>query len=200
MRVQSLPSGRVDVLIAEDDAHMRFALRRLLEQKGYRCAEAANGRQAVDLALALPPQCVLLDLAIPELDGFSVARQLRSDPRTAGAHIHCVTGLVDAKTRERAHQAGCEQFLTKPLDPSQLLAVVGQQVRRTEMAVVSELTAREAEDLLDWLENQGCTDLEVTLDDKTFTVRCVCPPGIRLTREDDGELHLFRIERGGLAF
>jgi CheY-like chemotaxis protein len=200
MRVQSLPSGRVDVLIAEDDAPMRFALRRLLEQKGYRCVEAENGRQAVDLARALPPQCVLLDLAIPELDGFSVARQLRSDPRTAGAHIHCVTGLVDAQTRERAHQAGCEQFLTKPLDPSRLLAVVGQQVRHTEAVAVSELTARQAEELMDWLENQGCTNLEVSLDDETFTVRCDCPPGLRLAQEADGEVHLFRIERGGLAF
>jgi CheY-like chemotaxis protein len=200
MRVQTLPSGRVDVLIAEDDANVRFALRRLLEQKGYRCAEAENGREAVDLARALPPQCVLLDLAIPELDGFSVARQLRSDPRTAGAHIHCVTGLVDAQTRERAHQAGCEQFLTKPLDPSHLLEVVGRQVRRTEAVVVSELTAREAEDLLDWLQNHGGTDLEVSLDDEGFTVRCLCPSGLRLTRENDGAVRFLRIEPGGPTF
>ena len=111
-----------------------------------------------------------------------------------------MTGLVDAKTRERAHQAGCEQFLTKPLDPSQLLAVVGRQVRRTESVAVSELSAREAEDLLDWLENHGCTNLEVTLDEKTFTVRCDCPPGLRLAQQADGGVHLFQIERGGLAF
>jgi CheY-like chemotaxis protein len=200
MRVQALPSERVDILIAEDDAHVRVALRRLLEQIGYRCAEAANGRQAVSLAQAQPPQCVLLDLAMPELDGFSVARQLRADPRTAAAHIHCLTGLLDAQTRQQAHQAGCEAILTKPIDPPQLLEVVRRQVRPTEAAVVSDLTAAQAEKLMDWLENHGCTELELSSDADDYTIHCVCPPGLRLGQEANGSLRFLAAEPGDHAF
>jgi CheY-like chemotaxis protein len=67
MRTGEAPAG-VDVLIAEDDPLMRASLRLLLEGQGYTCAEASNGREAVDLARRHPPRCVLLDLAMPELD------------------------------------------------------------------------------------------------------------------------------------
>src|SRR5262245_22552441 len=89
----------VDVLIADDDPLVRQTLRSLLERRGYRCAEAENGRQAVDLSRLQPPRCVLFDLAMPEMDGLTAARQLRADPRTAGIHLHCVTGLADPTAR-----------------------------------------------------------------------------------------------------
>ena len=113
----------VDVLIADDDPLVRQTLRSLLERKGYRCAEAENGRQAVDLSRLHPPRCVLLDLAMPEMDGFTAARHLRADPRTAGIHLHCVTGLPDADARARAEEAGFETFLTKPVNVARLLEV-----------------------------------------------------------------------------
>src|ERR1041384_8115547 len=75
----------IDVLIAEDDRLLRQTIRCLLEAQGYTCAEAGDGRAAVALARQRPPRCVLLDLGLPELDGFSVARHLRSDPRTRAA-------------------------------------------------------------------------------------------------------------------
>ena len=200
MRVQSLPSGRIDVLIAEDDAPVRSPCAGCWSKK----AIAVSKRRTAGKRSIWRWRCRRNAFcSISPYRSWTVSAslvELRSDPRTASAHIHCLTGLVDDTIRERAYQAGCEQFLTKPLDPSQLLAVVAEQVRRTEVASVSELTARQAEDLLDWLEDQGCTNLEVTLDEDSFTVRCDCPPGLRLAQEDDGEVHLFRIERGGLVF
>ena len=114
----------VDVLIAEDDALTRQSLRLLLERQGYTCAEAADGMEAVGLAQRRLPRCVLLDLALPRMDGFAVVRPPRPAPRTSGVPIHCLTGHADQAYREQAREAGCETFLTKPVDTEALLRVV----------------------------------------------------------------------------
>jgi CheY-like chemotaxis protein len=124
MTAQAERASAVDILIAEDDAPTRRSLRALLEQQGYTCAEAGDGRRALELALSAPPRCVLLDLVLPGLDGFAVARRLRADPRTSGVHIYCLSGLSDPAAREQARQAGCEAFLSKPVEPTQLLETV----------------------------------------------------------------------------
>jgi CheY-like chemotaxis protein len=180
-----------DVLIAADDAEARAALRLLLEGHGFRCAEALDGQQALSLARSAPPRCLLLDLRLPGLDGFAVARQLRADPRTRGIHIHCLTGLVAAQAREEACRAGCEQFLTKPVDPGKVLEAVWGPGAASQPGWVSGLTLAEARDLLDWLENHGCTGLEIAIEEGTgFGVRCACPPGFRLARDDSGKVRL----------
>jgi CheY-like chemotaxis protein len=196
MRIQTIPSDAVDVLIVEDDIQTRQTLRRLLERRGYRCAEARDGRQALTLARAEPPRCVLLDLAMRDVDGFSVARCLRADLRTFGTHIHCMTGYQSARVREKAQRAGFEAFLTKPVDGHSLLEIVSADKKRPDeakAAVVSGLTKRQAEDVLDWLENHGCTGLAVTTEPGGFVVRCVCPAGFRLDQDEDGGLRLLQI-------
>jgi CheY-like chemotaxis protein len=177
----------IDILIAEDDALQREYLRQLLEQEGYRCAVAADGRQAVALAQQRPPQYVLLDLRMPGLDGFSVARQLRADPRTRGAAIHCLTGQTDEATRAAAQRAGCERLLTKPINATTLLEVVRRQMSRaTEW--VRGLTKAESEELLDWLEAQGVAG-ELALAGQGFAVRC---PGLFARRDASGRAVLCR--------
>src|SRR5262249_59896654 len=95
-------AARPDILIAEVDSLSRQNLRRLLEREGYHCAEAATGGEAVALAQQHSPRCVLLDLQLPELDGMSVARRLRADPRTQGALLHFLTTQRDEATRPGA--------------------------------------------------------------------------------------------------
>jgi CheY-like chemotaxis protein len=182
----------VDILIAEDDAQFRGYLRQLLEREGYSIAEAADGIQAVDLARQHQPQCVLLDLGMPGMDGIRVARELRLDPRTRAAHIHCLTGHVDSEMREQALEAGCEMYLTKPVNASELLEVVHQQVKHNAAEWVTGLGIAEARDLLDWLENHGCTQLELAWrgDQEGFAVRCACPQGQRLARNAQGHVCL----------
>src|SRR5215469_10663710 len=140
-------SQGVDVLIADDDLLVRKSLRYLLEQQGYRCAEAGDGREAVELARHYAPECVLLDLSMPGLDGLSVARRLRGDPRTRGTRIHCLTGLVGPEVREQALQAGFQTFLVKPVDAASLLQAVGDPAAPPENSV-GGLTADEARNLL----------------------------------------------------
>ena len=194
MPVRPEPAPRVDILIADDDAEARYALRLLLEPRGYTCAEAEDGPRAVGLALASPPRCLLLDLGMPGLDGLAVARRLRLEPQTRGIHIHCLTGLGDLGTRVRARLAGCEEFLTKPVDPARLLEVVGRHVGPHAEPPAAKwltgwlpgLTVAEARDVLDWLENHGCTGLAVSDRDGRISVRWVCPPGLRLGVEAGG--------------
>jgi CheY-like chemotaxis protein len=170
---------------------MRSSLRSLLEREGFRCAEADNGREAIFVARRHSPQCVFIDLGIPELDGFTVTRHLRADPRTRDAHIHCLTGREDDSSREQAQEAGCEMYLTKPVDVNRLLEVVHRQVKRTEPGWVSGLNLTQAQELLDWLENHGCTGLEMQYEGETgFAVRCTCPPGLKLDRDEWGAVHL----------
>jgi CheY-like chemotaxis protein len=104
------------VLIVEDDPVLREALRWLLEGKGYTCAEAEDGLEAVALARQSPPRLVLLDLMMPALDGIGAARQLRADPRLRGVPILCLTALSDDRAHAEARQAGCDLVLTKPVD------------------------------------------------------------------------------------
>jgi CheY-like chemotaxis protein len=189
MEPKGTTASVVDVLIAEDDGPTRRALCRLLESAGYTTAEAADGREAVELARRRRPRCVFLDLIMPGLDGLAVARTLRQDPRTRGAHIHCLTGQTDPACREQALRAGCETYLTKPVDVEELLEVIHREVPRTPEWMTG-LGRDEAEDLLDWLEQQGCTQLEVDLRDDGWAVGCACPPGLHLGRNARGEVTL----------
>jgi two-component system cell cycle response regulator DivK len=124
MSLMENPRAPLDVLIAEDDGDLRVAVRQLLECQGFSCAEAEDGRAAVEVARQCPPRLVLLDLMMPILDGFAAAQQLRSDPRTRGVRIHCLTALDFPAARRAAEEAGCDGFLAKPFTPDELLGAV----------------------------------------------------------------------------
>jgi CheY-like chemotaxis protein len=114
----------IDVLIVEDDAITRLTVRRLLESADYSCAEADDGREALEIVRQCPPRLILLDVMMPGMDGFSVGRQLRSDPRTRGVCIHFLTARDDPAARQAARRVGRAELLTKPLDFDGLLDAV----------------------------------------------------------------------------
>jgi CheY-like chemotaxis protein len=182
------------VLIADDDPPVRSALRRLLEGCGFVCAEAADGPETLEAARTWLPRHLLLDLAMPGLDGIGVAVRLRADPQTSSIHIHCLTGSADPADRERALGAGCATYFPKPVDVAKLLGVLGREAKDEEVGWVSGLTMSEARDLLDWLENHGCTRLEAQRHGERWAVGCVCPPGFRLGRDEKGAVCLLREE------
>jgi CheY-like chemotaxis protein len=171
-----LPSSvaALDVLIADDDPLLRATVRAFLEPHGYTCAEAGDGFAAVAVARDRRPRCVLLDLAMPGLDGFAVARRLRADPQTCRTHIYCLTGRTDPGSRRRAETAGCELFLPKPVEPAAVLrAVGGGRVDPSGAVWVTGLARAQAEDLLDWLAANGYPPAELSCPDGVgFAVRC----------------------------
>jgi two-component system, cell cycle response regulator DivK len=110
------------ILVAEDHLDSRDALRALLEAFGYRVLEAVNGRQAVDIALAERPDLILMDIMMPELDGFEATRELRRHRSTLATPIIAVTAMEGA--HQLAIQAGANDYVRKPVDIRRLVAKV----------------------------------------------------------------------------
>ena len=110
------------ILLAEDHRDSREAMRALLEAHGYRVIEAANGREAVERALEERPDLVLMDIMMPEMDGFEATRVLRSQEKTRKTPIIAVTAMDGAQ--RLSQQAGVNDFVAKPIDTRGLMAKI----------------------------------------------------------------------------
>ncbi|HEY2945473.1 MAG TPA: response regulator [Vicinamibacteria bacterium] len=118
--------GGLLVLLVEDTLDTLEAFAHFLRGAGFRVETAVDGRQAVDKARALRPDVVVMDLALPELDGWEATHRIKSDPVTRHVPVVAFTGHAFQQSKESAQQAGCDAFLTKPLDP----AVLVSEIRR----------------------------------------------------------------------
>ena len=103
------------ILIADDKATSRELLRTVLERQGYAITEAADGEEALQKALAEPPDLILLDLQMPRRNGYEVLRELRKDPRHAELPIIAITASAMQGDREKALAAGFTGYLAKPV-------------------------------------------------------------------------------------
>jgi two-component system CheB/CheR fusion protein len=118
------------VLVVDDNLDAREALRFLLEDEGHDVATAADGPQALEQARSFVPEIVLLDIGLPGMDGYEVARRLRSVPGCADAVIVAVSGYGQAEDRARSSAAGFDGHLLKPVAPDLLLQIVSGSRRR----------------------------------------------------------------------
>jgi two-component system, cell cycle response regulator DivK len=118
------------VLVAEDSEDLREAYVDWFVYKGVRVEQAATGPETIEKALLLLPSVVVMDLSLPGLDGFEVARRLRKDPRTATVPLIALTGHSDTETTQRVRAVGFDAYLLKPCLPENLLA----EVRRLSAA------------------------------------------------------------------
>ena len=109
------------ILLVEDDELSRQMLSWRLERRGYQVLLARDGVEALDAARSEGPALILLDLSLPALDGWSVARQLKADPATASIPVIALTAHAMAGDRERALEAGCNDYDTKPIELPRLL-------------------------------------------------------------------------------
>lgn len=105
------------ILIAEDDVDNREGYAEYLAFLGYRVAQAGNGQEALEAARRLHPDVILLDLALPIMDGWDVARQVKADPATRDILLIALSACVFPDDVERATASGCELFLDKPIYP-----------------------------------------------------------------------------------
>ena len=104
------------IIVIEDDADNMELIKFLLNKAGYDVLSAMDGYQGLELIRSQTPDLVLLDLAIPGIDGWHVARQIRQDEKTASIPIVAVSAHILPRDRQEAIQAGCNGFLNKPLD------------------------------------------------------------------------------------
>jgi two-component system cell cycle response regulator DivK len=105
------------VLIIEDNEQNLYLMRFLLEKNGFEVADARNGREGIRSASVLLPDLILLDIQLPLMDGYAVARELRSEESLAKTPIIAVTSYAMAGDRERALGAGATDYIEKPINP-----------------------------------------------------------------------------------
>ena len=108
------------ILLVEDTEDNRFMMRRLLEMDGYTVIEATNGREAVTLAQEEKPRLVLMDLSLPVIDGIAATKLLRQIPGFQETPIIAVSAHDTADFKLEALEAGCNSYITKPIDFGEL--------------------------------------------------------------------------------
>jgi two-component system, cell cycle response regulator DivK len=111
-------------LVVEDFEDSRFMMRRLLEMAGYNVLEASDGEQAVKMAVESRPALILMDLSLPKLDGLSATRQIRQQKGLKKTPILAVSAHDSPESRTEALEAGCNEYVTKPIDFDQLHALL----------------------------------------------------------------------------
>ncbi|MEI2688892.1 MAG: response regulator [Anaerolineae bacterium] len=117
-------SPQLCILVVEDNADMREFLQRILKRRGYSYLEAVDGAEGVALALAERPDLILMDLALPVLDGYEATRLLKTNPDLAATPIVAVTAHARAIDREHAMEAGCDAYISKPYSIHELYALI----------------------------------------------------------------------------
>ena len=129
------------ILVVDDDPDVARFVEVNLRSAGYNVTVASNGEEAMDRALELRPDLVLLDVMMPKMDGFEVAQRLRRDSRTSSSSIIMLTAKALSSDKVLGLSSGADDYIIKPFDPVELLARVKGTLRRArEMRALSPLT------------------------------------------------------------
>ena len=118
------------VLLVEDTEDNRFMMRRLLEMAGYQVVEAMNGEEAVKLAKSECPHLILMDLSLPVIDGLAATRLIRKLPHCGSTPIIAVSAHDTSDFQSEAIEAGCNSYVTKPIDFNDLEELIAQLLRQ----------------------------------------------------------------------
>jgi CheY-like chemotaxis protein len=118
------------VLLVEDNEESRDGLSRYLRRKGYEILLAVDGRQGLDVARAEVPDLILIDMSLPVLDGWEATRQLKAGPETRDIPVIALTAHAMAGDRDRALEAGCDDYDTKPIEFPRLLTKIASLLEK----------------------------------------------------------------------
>lgn len=119
---------KAEILYIEDNDQNLYLVTFILEKHGHVVHAARDGRQGIERAAALRPDLILLDIQLPSMDGYSVARGLRANPDLAGVPIVAVTSYAMAGDRDKALAAGCTGYIEKPINPDTFLQQVEEHL------------------------------------------------------------------------
>ena len=112
------------ILLVEDTEDNRQIIRDLLTSVGYELIEAVDGAEGVDLATKHKPDLILMDMQLPNVDGYEATRRIKADPATAHIPVIAVTSYALSGDEAKTRAAGCDGYVAKPFSPKQLLAKV----------------------------------------------------------------------------
>ena len=118
------------ILYVEDAYENRMLIRRILEADGYIVLEAENARHALEVVLAEPPDLILMDINMPDVDGYTLTTQLRMIPALAKIPILALTANVLRGDREKSLAAGCDGYIQKPIDVDTFSVHIGSFLER----------------------------------------------------------------------
>ncbi len=146
------------VLVADDEANNRFLLKTHLEAAGYKVILATNGVEALERIQTDPPGVIVLDVMMPELDGYSVCRQLKSSNQTMAIPVIMVTALRGTDERIRGIEAGADDFISKPFNRMELVTRVKSLLRIRKLNEALEQKIYELERAQEKLRQLAITD------------------------------------------
>ncbi|OQY36317.1 MAG: response regulator [Chloroflexota bacterium] len=112
------------ILCVEDNQRNRTLVKRILEFEGYEVQEAENAHRALEMLKTMTPALILMDINMPEVDGFTLTRQLRKLPQLSNIPIIAITANAMKGDKERTLQAGCDSYIEKPIDVDLLITQV----------------------------------------------------------------------------
>jgi putative two-component system response regulator len=125
----SVLNGQPLLLIVDDDATVRGALQALLVDQGYKVVTAKDGQEGLERLQETPPDLCLLDFDMPRMNGLELCRRIKGDPDTKLLPVIMLTGLSPEQEKLNAMDAGVDEFLSKPLQPTELLAKIKSLLR-----------------------------------------------------------------------
>ncbi len=112
------------ILLVEDNEMNRDMLSRRLRRKGYEVSAAVDGSEGLRLAMSERPDIILMDISLPDIDGWEVTRQLKADPATQSIPVLALTAHAMTGDREKSLEVGCDEYDTKPVDFPRLLGKI----------------------------------------------------------------------------
>lgn len=116
------------ILIVEDNEVNRLLMKDILAYYGYEIIEAANGAEGIEKAKECGPELILMDMQMPVMDGFAAVTLLKADPGTRDIKIICITSFSMKGDKERILQAGCDAYVSKPINTRELPKLVKQHL------------------------------------------------------------------------
>lgn len=126
---EHIAQGNLKILIADDDYDNRTILKEALEAAGFQVVQATNGQEAIDMALKELPVLIFLDLSMPKMNGWEAAKSLRQFPQMAQVPLFAFTAHALQGDETKAKAAGCDEYVTKPCIPREVVKKVQDRLR-----------------------------------------------------------------------
>jgi two-component system, sensor histidine kinase and response regulator len=188
--IPHVDAAAVSVVVVDDDAGNRAHAVAVLEDEGYRVLSATSGDEAIALVAAEPPECILMDVRMPNVDGIAACKRIRAMPGGSDIAIVFVTAQRDVDTFDRALAAGSDDFITRPFLPAELLVRVQTALRLRKIAIErGELYAqlKHQRDALQRLELQKEQLIAFLVHDLKNPVHAIDLHALNALRADDHE-------------